>query len=192
MRRIFSLLAIASTAAVIGAVGVWVHARVRRSTELRDRLVAGLGGKAVWLAWVVALVATLGSLYLSEIAHLEPCRLCWYQRIAMYPLVVILAIGAARADAAVRRYAAPVAGIGLGVAVYHYLIQHFPDLEAGTCSVGVSCAAPYIWEFGFVSIPYMAAAAFAPILVLLAASVTIQPAPPGVPEPASNREGVPT
>lgn len=72
----------------------------------------------LYLAWVVALIATLGSLYLSEVRHYQPCLLCWYQRIAMYPLSLLLGIAAFRDDLDIRRYAMPLAGIGLLTALF--------------------------------------------------------------------------
>ena len=128
-----------------------------------------IAGQGVRLAWVMALIATLGSLYFSEVAHFIPCELCWYQRIAMYPLALILGIAAWRGDRAIRRYVIPVAAVGGVISVYHYLIQHFPDLAAGgTCDIGIPCSAAWVWKFGFVSIPFMAMASFAAIITLLA------------------------
>ncbi|NND04173.1 MAG: disulfide bond formation protein B [Acidimicrobiia bacterium] len=115
----------------------------------------------------VALVATLGSLYLSEIEHLVPCRLCWFQRIFMYPLVVVLGVAAWRRDTQVRLTAAILAGIGGLIAAYHYLIQHFPSLDSGACDPTAPCSSAYIWQWNFLSIPYMAGSAFALILTLI-------------------------
>ena len=127
-----------------------------------------LRGTTLWLAGFVALAATLGSLYLSEIAHLIPCRYCWFQRIAMYPLAVILLIAAFRKEGLIRIYAATLATIGASIAAYHRFIQIFPDLDAGSCTAtGPACSSPLILKFGFVSIPYMALSAFLLILTLL-------------------------
>jgi disulfide bond formation protein DsbB len=127
-----------------------------------------IAGNGLRLAWLMALVATLGSLYFSEVAHFIPCELCWYQRIAMYPLAVILGIAAWRRDTAIRRYVIPVAAVGGVISAYHYLIQHFPDLSAGTCDIGIPCSAAWVWKFGLVSIPFMALASFGTIITLLA------------------------
>lgn len=143
----------------------------------RDRLVAMLLGQERHpIAWAgaVALVATSGSLYFSEIAHLVPCSLCWYQRIAMYPLVLLLAVGAWRGDPGVWRYAAPLAVAGLLIASYHVTIEWMPDLDVGACGVGPPCTARYFAVFGFVSIATMSAAAFFLILTLLALLGTLE------------------
>src|SRR5688572_18615670 len=92
-----ALLALSAQAAVVAAV-ILVAGR-RRSVALRrwgDRAVDALRPDALWLAFGVALVATVGSLYLSEVANFTPCKLCWYQRIAMYPMVPVLGMAAWR------------------------------------------------------------------------------------------------
>ena len=125
-------------------------------------------GATLWLAAGVAIIATMGSLYLSEVVHLIPCKLCWYQRIAMYPLAVILPIAAFRNDGRARLYAATIATIGAVIAGYHRVIQAYPTLDTGSCSAtGPSCSSPLIEKFGFVTIPYMALSAFLLILALL-------------------------
>lgn len=123
---------------------------------------AAVGARAiVAVAALLAVGATLGSLYLSEIAHLEPCRWCWFQRIAMYPLALVLVVGLMFRDRAVYRYGLPMCLAGAAMSTWHYLLQHFPDLEgATTCSLTSPCTVRYAWEFRFVSIPYMAGSAF--------------------------------
>lgn len=133
----------------------------------RSRMRALLGPAALWLAFLVALTATAGSLYLSEVAGFIPCTLCWYQRIAMYPLVLVLGIAAWRGDMAIRRYVVPVAVIGALIAAYHVALQRLPSLPSGSCSLDAPCTAIYVERFGFVTIPVMALVAFLAILTLL-------------------------
>jgi disulfide bond formation protein DsbB len=130
-------------------------------------LLEALGPQVLPLALVVALVATLGSLYLSEVAHFEPCRLCWYQRIAMYPLALVLGVAVVRRDQAVRPYALALALAGLPISAYHYLVERFPTLEAAGCSPDNPCSIVWVWHFHYISIPLMAASAFALIAALL-------------------------
>lgn len=119
-------------------------------------------------AALLAVAATVGSLYLSEIAHLEPCRWCWFQRIAMYPLALVLIVGLLFRDRTVYRYGLPMCVAGAAMSTWHYLLQHFPDLEGATsCSITSPCAVRYAWEFGFVSIPYMAGSVFVLVGALL-------------------------
>lgn len=133
---------------------------------LRPRMLAGIGFRnGVGLAALVAAAATAGSLLYSEYYLFEPCRLCWYQRIAMYPLVVILGIGWLRRDRSVVRYAIPPAVIGAGISVWHLANQWV--LTGTTCDVGPSCSLRYVTEFGFVTIPFMALSGFVAIVGLL-------------------------
>jgi disulfide bond formation protein DsbB len=157
-----TLVALLSFVALAGAVVLLIY-RAARGAEAAG----ALGNKAVWMAWLVALVATVGSLIYSEVIHFEPCRLCWFQRIAMYPLAIILLVGAIRRDWQVKYYGLPLSLIGLGISIYHYLIQTFPSLEGGACDPANPCSAKYVDLFGFVSIPFMAGAGFIVISVLL-------------------------
>ena len=142
-----------------------------------EALRAIVGPAALWLAALVALVATTGSLYLSEVAGFVPCALCWYQRIAMYPLVVILGIAAWRNDPGVARYAGPLAGIGALISIYHIGVQRLPGLPSGACSLDTPCSVIYVERFGFVTIPVMALAGFLAILTLLLVYARRQPEP---------------
>ncbi len=164
MLQLFAVAAIVCNVATLGLV---VAAVRRRGGSGRGRVSTGRGTAAVGARTVVgvaallAIAATLGSLYLSEIARLEPCRWCWFQRIAMYPLALVLAVGWARQDRGVHLYGLPMCVAGAAMSTWHYLLQHFPDLEgATTCSITSPCAVRYAWEFGFVSIPYMAGSVF--------------------------------
>ena len=165
-----SLLALFANAATVMLVVVFAGSRlgIAKLAGARDWMRDALRDAGVWVGAAVAATSTIGSLIYSEHFDLIPCRLCWYQRIAMYPLVVILLIAAGRRDTAgARRYGIPLAFIGAAVATYHYLIQQFPSLESGACSLEAPCSAAYVWRYGFVSIPYMALAGFALILTVL-------------------------
>lgn len=165
---LITLLAGASLVALVLAVALAVALSVPRT---RSSLVDGFVGRAahpVGWAWAVALVASVGSLYLSEIVGFVPCLLCWYQRIAMYPLVLVLGVGVLRGEAGVWRYALPLPVVGALVAAYHVTIQFQPSMDVGMCSAGASCTGRYLAVFGFVSIPVMAGAGFLLIAVLMA------------------------
>ena len=163
MRMFFALAAVASNIATVALVVIAIAGRKRETSPFEF-----LRGSTLWLASAVAIAATLGSLYLSESVGLIPCKLCWYQRIAMYPLAVILPIAAFRKDSGVRLYAAVLAIIGAAIAGYHRFIQSYPQFDTGSCSaIGPSCSSPLVMEFGFVTIPYMALSGFLLILALL-------------------------
>ncbi|ANV74376.1 disulfide bond formation protein B [Bacillus cereus] len=119
------------------------------------------------ISWMIATSAMLISLVFSEWIKLPPCDLCWYQRMAMYPLVLILGIGMYRKDPYVSTYAFPFACIGLLIAIYQITIQVFPVNEIKICSVGVSCTEDYLNMFGFISIPMLSFIGFLAIIILL-------------------------
>jgi len=160
----FALLALL---ALGGAAVVAVGRLLAGRSDAAAQLVAVVDDSALWVAFVVAAVATAGSLYFSEVADFVPCRLCWFQRIAMYPLSVVLLVAALRGDRGVRWYAGPLAAIGALVSTYHYLIEWRPSLEGGACGVGPSCADIWFRELGFVTLPFMALCGFLCILVLV-------------------------
>lgn len=113
-----------------------------------------------------ALAATSGSLYLSNFLGWTPCRLCWFQRIFMYPIVVLFAVALLFDREDVSDYVIPLSIIGASISVYHFLIQFLPALQSSSCSVTeVSCEATYTFYFGHVTVPLMACAAFLAILV---------------------------
>jgi disulfide bond formation protein DsbB len=146
----------------------WVPALDRAARSLG----AAVGPHALLIAAAVAAISMAGSLYFSEEAHFLPCKLCWYQRIAMYPLVPVLGIAAWRRDPAVRWYALPVAVIGAGISTYHVLLERFPSLETGACDPNNPCSLIWVERFGYLTIPTMALSAFGLIGVLLLAART--------------------
>lgn len=159
-----ALLTVAAQAALAGAL---VLAAVEQGWPAAGAALTAVGREALALALLVALGATAGSLYLSEVAHFVPCRLCWYQRIAMYPLAPVLGLAAWRRDLSVRPYGLVLAGIGLLIASYHALLERFPWLDTGACEADNPCTLVWVRELGYVTIPLMAATAFAVIALLL-------------------------
>ena len=113
-----------------------------------------------YLALLVALTATLTSLYFSLVLAWPPCDLCWYQRICMYPLVPILAVSLWRKSNDTEYYVLPLSLLGAGLALYHYLIQKTTWLTPPICLSGVSCTTDYLNLFGFVTIPLLSFTAF--------------------------------
>ena len=150
--------------ALLALVALVVPAARRPLRALRDTLTGG----ELWIAWLFALAATLGSLFFSEYADFIPCRLCWFQRIAMYPMAVILLVGAIRRDfRGAALYALPLPILGGLVSIYHIYIENHPEAETAGCTVGAPCSTKWIDKFGYVTIPTLALTAFAAILVLL-------------------------
>jgi hypothetical protein len=152
----------------LGAVAIAVVAVAVRLARLEDTLVVAVGDAALWIAFLIAAAAMAGSLYFSEVADYVPCRLCWFQRIAMYPLAVILLVAAIRRDPDVRWYAIPLAAAGACVSIYHYLVEWHPQLEGDACDPLNPCSLVWFREFGFVTLPLMALCGFVAIIALLA------------------------
>ncbi|MBH5319911.1 disulfide bond formation protein B [Paenibacillus sp. GSMTC-2017] len=123
---------------------------------------------ALSIAWIVAVVATLGSLYFSEVRGFIPCELCWYQRILMYPLSLILGIAAFYDEHTIKKYALPLSMLGMIVSSLHYMEQKIPGFAAiKPCTKGVPCTTSYINWFGFVTIPFLALIGFTLITIFL-------------------------
>lgn len=125
--------------------------------------------KSFWLfvAWAVAVLATAGSLYLSEVMFFAPCSLCWFQRIFMYPLAILLGIAYAKGDTGIVSYTLPLVVIGGGFSLYHTVLQKLPhDSMLAACGP-VPCQGDYLNWFGFITIPMLALAAFIIILTAL-------------------------
>jgi len=158
--------------AILGFVALAGAATLTAIRLLRGARHPVFSGWTLWMAWAVALVATLGSLVYSEVIHFVPCRLCWFQRIAMYPLAVVLLVGAIRRDAAARLYALPLAVGGLLISIWHYLIQLNPAWEGAACDPLNPCSARYVETFGFISIPFMAGIGFIVIVTLMLLDTT--------------------
>ena len=169
-----SLLALGAAALAIVVLGAWV---LRGRSALIDDAMAALADGALWVAFLVAAAAMTGSLYFSEVADFVPCRLCWFQRIAMYPLAVILLVAAIRRDRDVRWYVVPVAAIGACVSIYHYLIEWNPELEVGNAcaATGPACSDVWFRDFGFVTLSFMALCGFVTIIVLNTVASRWQP-----------------
>lgn len=124
--------------------------------------------KVLYFAWAVALIATTGSLFFSEVMKLPPCVLCWYQRIAMYPLVFILAAGIILRDNKIKFYALPLSFVGLAISVYHNLLYYkLIPANVVPCTSGVSCTSKQIEWLGFITIPFLSLCAFLIISICL-------------------------
>lgn len=148
--------------ALVAGPGSLVVLALRRHPALRS-----LRAYATAAAAAVAVTATAGSLWYSEVAGFVPCELCWFQRIAMYPLAVLLPLAAFRRDLAIRPYARALAGIGLLISLWHVAVQRLPSLSgATTCAADVPCTTRWVDVLGVMTIPTMAACGFVAIIVL--------------------------
>ena len=174
-------------ALLVGLVGSFL---LFIAPSTRSRLVAA----APKIAALVAVGATLGSLYFSERAGFVPCTLCWYQRIAMYPLAVLLPLAVLRRDRQIMNYAFVLAALGLTVSAYHIQVQ-WSKGQSNFCELDDPCSAKWVEAFGFVTIPQMAAMSFFLIIMLAVATTFDRSSGPGAPqhvtdEPVGKNEAV--
>ncbi|MGG0276328.1 disulfide oxidoreductase [Bacillus rhizoplanae] len=122
----------------------------------------------LYMAWIVSMVATLGSLYFSEVRGFIPCELCWFQRIMMYPLSIILGVATFYNEKKIKKYVLPLSIIGGSISLYHYAIQKIPGFsEIKPCVQGVPCNVDYINWLGFITIPFLALIAFCLITLFM-------------------------
>jgi disulfide bond formation protein DsbB len=122
--------------------------------------------RALFLAFIVAIVATLGSLYYSEIAGYEPCRLCWFQRIFMYPLVILLGVALIKKAHDIAHYVIPMSLIGAGISIHHYIIQRLVYASSCSAEATVPCTVKYTFTYGYITIPMMALTGFIMVIIL--------------------------
>jgi disulfide bond formation protein DsbB len=151
--------------AALCALAALVSSSARATVASWARAVAP---QSVAFAWIVATVTTLGSLYYSEHAGFVPCELCWYQRIVMYPLVIVLGVAALRRDRAVWITTLVFVMVGAPLSLYHWLVERVPAFEeSSSCSATTPCSAPWFEKLGFVTLAWMAMSAFLLIGVLM-------------------------
>jgi hypothetical protein len=166
-----ALLAVVAELATLTAVVLTIGGRFSaRLADLRDQAVAAVAPSALTMAFLVAAVCTGGSLYFSEIAHFPPCKLCWYQRYAMYPLVPILGIAAWKHFTRIRPFALVLAAIGPMISTYHILVERGIVTESASCDPNNPCSLIWVKRLGYLTIPTMALSGFLLILTLLAVS----------------------
>jgi disulfide bond formation protein DsbB len=131
-------------------------------------------GYELWSGFLVAAIATGGSLYFSQVANFVPCELCWFQRICMYPLSIVLLLAALAGDFRVARYLLPLPIVGAGVSIYHLLVENKVVGQTSQClaSAPGGCATKWINEFGYMTIPTLALTAFLLLIGFLVLATT--------------------
>jgi disulfide bond formation protein DsbB len=159
-----SLLAVVAQLTVVAVLVIALGGRA--TARARRHVVATVGPVASELALAVAGATMAGSLYLSEVAHFTPCELCWYQRIALYPLVVLFGVAALRRDD-VAPYALVLTGAGATISTYHMLVERIPSLGSSTCDPSNPCSLIWTERFGYLTIPTMALSASALLAVIV-------------------------
>lgn len=152
--------------AFLGLLVLFVAGIAAGKNKTVKQIFSLVSSNALILAFFISLFATAGSLFLSEIAHFVPCKLCWFQRIFMYPQVLILGIAAVKNDLSVKKYILPMSVIGAAIAVYHYILQMSPIPLPCTDEIA-SCTAKQFAHYGYITIPFMSFVAFALIIALM-------------------------
>jgi len=146
---------------ILGFMGLLLKSRGFRLGRM-EKLYRIVSDNGLWMAWLIALIATSGSLFFSEGAGYEPCKLCWFQRIFMYPLVLILGLASLKNDRKIVPYVLVMSLVGLLVALYHYYVQTAGG-EIIPCSItgyAAACSDHFVMRYGYVTIVAMSATAF--------------------------------
>ncbi len=164
--QILSALTLLGDVFIVFFIGGWF---LFRQSKFFTRTVDFLNQKGLILAFVISIMATSGSLFFSEVAGYEPCKLCWFQRIFMYPQVLILGTALWLNDRKVYRYIIPLALTGAIVAAYHEYLQlgGSPLIPCSAADYSLNCAKRFILEFGYVTVPVMSFTTFALNLIIM-------------------------
>lgn len=165
----FAILSLLSLVGAVVVGGSVIGGRLSSALASGRRTLArDFGEYALPLAAMVATTSTLGSLFLSEVADYDPCVLCWVQRAFMYPLAVVLIVASVRRRADIWKYALPWSLVGGLVSLFHYAEQQqWIGGSEGLCDAANPCTFIWVWEFGFVSIPFMALTGFLFVAALM-------------------------
>lgn len=162
------MIKILSSLTLLGLVGIasWIALYLADAIGT-NRWTRWMGKRAVPIAFVIALGASLGSLFLSAVAGFAPCSLCWWQRIFMFPLPIVLGAGLFRRDEGARRSVIALASIGSVFSLYHAYLQYGGASFTACGADTISCAQRLVFEFGFITIPLMTLTAFLLIIIAM-------------------------
>lgn len=166
---ILSTLTLLSNIFLILFLLAYASKKYLKKSFLYHQITKFVFGKELKYAFMISAIATLGSLYLSEVRKFVPCLLCWYQRVFMYPLPLILGTSLYKRLKETFLYVSPLSFIGAFIAFYHYLLQISPNELVPCSSVGfsVSCSERFFTYFGYITIPWMSFSAFVLVGLLM-------------------------
>lgn len=167
--KLLSLLTLASNILVLLFLSLFLLRKIKIIRKYWKNLSILISEKSTLLAFIVAFISMSGSLYFSEVALYEPCKLCWFQRIFMYPQVFILGAALYYKIKDIWKVELPLIVVGLIISGYHYYLQLNPDQLApcGTVGFSVSCSERFATHFGYITIPWMSFSAFVMVFVLM-------------------------
>jgi disulfide bond formation protein DsbB len=158
--------AILALATLAGGIITLAALAFEKSMSWAGAWLTQVRASGLWIICMITTGAMVGSLYFSEKVGFAPCKLCWYQRIAMFSIAIISFVAALRNDKNIARYTIVLAPLGLIVSTYHYLLEWFPTLEANVCSLDVPCTAVWFRELGFVTFAFMAGGTFITVIAV--------------------------
>ena len=158
--------AILALAVLVGGLGTFAALALENRMTWTSAWLTQVRASGLWIICMITTGAMVGSLYFSEKVGFAPCKLCWYQRIAMFSIAIISFAAALRNDKNIARYTIVLAPLGLIVSTYHYLLEWFPTLETNVCSLDVPCTAVWFRELGFVTLCFMAGCAFITVIAV--------------------------
>jgi disulfide bond formation protein DsbB len=158
--------AILALAVLVGGLGTLAALVFENRMTWTSAWLTQVRATGLWIICMITTGAMVGSLYFSEKVGFAPCKLCWYQRIAMYSIAIISFVAALRNDKNIARYTIVLAPLGLVVSTYHYLLEWYPTLETNVCSLDVPCTAVWFRELGFVTLCFMAGCAFITVIAV--------------------------
>ena len=158
--------AILALAVLVGGIGTFAALVFENRMTWTSAWLTQVRATGLWIICMITTGAMVGSLYFSEKVGFAPCKLCWYQRIAMYSIAIISFVAALRNDKNIARYTIVLAPLGLVVSTYHYLLEWYPTLETNVCSLDVPCTAVWFRELGFVTLCFMAGCAFITVIAV--------------------------
>jgi disulfide bond formation protein DsbB len=150
----------------IGTLGLGVAFILRHRNESAARIVAWFTPKGLWIAFGLSLFASFMTLVYSDYLGIEPCPLCWWQRIFLYPQVILLGMAAWKKDSYIADYSIVLSLFGAGVALYQHALQMLPGSGLPCPATGASCAQRFLFEFGYITYPLMAFTLFAFLIVV--------------------------
>lgn len=160
--------------AALGTVGLQIITIIflaafvlRRKIPAMNDIVHQVGSYGLLIGFLLSLGASVVTLYYSDVLGMEPCWLCWFQRIFLYPQVILFAIAAWKRDYMIAVYSIALSVIGLLIALYHHVLQMAPAGSLPCPAVGVSCAQRTLFEFGYVTFPLMAVTVFASLIIVM-------------------------
>lgn len=160
------LLGLGTFALQIVTIALLLAYLLRRSSPLFSQVIVPIGAWAPWVGFIVSFGASALTLFYSDVLGIPPCPLCWWQRVFLYPQVILFALALWRKEN-VAHYSIALSVLGVGVALYHHALQVFPAGTLPCPAQGVSCAQLILFEMGYITFPLMAVTLFAFLILVM-------------------------